>query len=65
MGTKTDDQTENATLDESWTSLGLCHYGGENEDATTMASREDGTGWIAVCDQHKDDAKKDGFQPEA
>jgi uncharacterized protein YegP (UPF0339 family) len=42
--------------------LGLCHYGGEGEEATTMAVRTDGTGWIAVCDEHKKDAEQDGFK---
>lgn len=49
---------------ESWTSLGSCHYGSEEEEATTLAVQSDGTGWISVCDQHKDEARKDGFEPE-
>ena len=63
MATRTKEKTENS-IDESWTSLGPCHYGGEDEEATTMAARSDGTGWIAVCDEHRDDATKDGFEPE-
>jgi hypothetical protein len=26
-----------------------------------MAVRNDGTGWISVCDEHKKQAAKDGF----
>jgi hypothetical protein len=54
-----------ATSEEEWTSLGTCHYGGEDEEATVMAAHADGTGWIAVCDQHTGDAKKDGYAPES
>jgi hypothetical protein len=62
VATKTDDRTP---LEEI-TNLGPCHYCGEEEDseATGMATRSDGTGWIGVCDKHKDEAKKDGFEPE-
>lgn len=42
--------------------LGPCHYGPDDE-ATIAASHSDGTGWIAVCDDHVDQAKKDGFEP--
>jgi hypothetical protein len=69
MATKTKDEDKpdqtSELGDESWTSLGPCHYGGEDEEATVMAARSDGTGWIAVCDQHKKDAKKDGFEPDS
>lgn len=41
--------------------LGTCHYGGLDEEATAMAVREDGTGWIAVCDEHREQAEQDGF----
>jgi len=27
-----------------------------------MAVRKDGTGWIAVCDDHVDQAEQDGFE---
>ena len=42
--------------------LGLCRYGDTEEDATKMAVRKDGTGWIAVCDDHVDQAEQDGFE---
>jgi uncharacterized protein YegP (UPF0339 family) len=41
--------------------LGTCHYGGLDEPATLMATREDGAGWISICEQHRDQAKQDGF----
>ena len=45
--------------------LGTCHYGGDDEPATSMAVRADGTGWIGVCDQHQQEAEQDGFKVEA
>jgi len=44
-------------------SLGKCHYGDFEEAATAAAVKEDGTGWIAVCDEHRDRAEKDGYKP--
>jgi len=44
-------------------SLGKCHYGDFEEAATATAVKEDGTGWIAICDEHRDRAEKDGYQP--
>jgi hypothetical protein len=44
-------------------SLGKCHYGDFNEAATATAVKEDGTGWIAICDEHRDQAQKDGYVP--
>jgi hypothetical protein len=44
-------------------SLGKCHYGGFDEAATATAVREDGTGWIAICEEHRDQAEKDGYVP--
>ena len=44
-------------------SLGKCHYGDFDEAATATAVREDGTGWIAICDEHRDQAEKDGYVP--
>jgi hypothetical protein len=26
-----------------------------------IATREDGTGWIAICEEHRSDAENDGF----
>ena len=43
--------------------LGKCHYGDFDEAATATAVREDGSGWIAVCDEHRDQAEKDGYVP--
>jgi hypothetical protein len=60
MGT----DAEERTSEEAMTTLGPCHYGGEDDEATMMAVRADGTGWISICDEHKKDAKKDGFEPE-
>ena len=44
-------------------SLGKCHYGDFDEAATATATRSDGTGWIAICDEHRDQAEKDGYVP--
>ena len=44
-------------------SLGKCHYGDFEEAATATAVKEDGTGWIAICDEHRDRAEKDGYTP--
>ncbi|HET6818476.1 MAG TPA: hypothetical protein VFH66_14705 [Mycobacteriales bacterium] len=44
-------------------SLGKCHYGDFDEAATATAVREDGTGWIAICDEHRDKAEQDGYVP--
>jgi hypothetical protein len=44
-------------------SLGKCHYGDFDEAATATAVREDGTGWIAICEEHRDQAEKDGYVP--
>jgi len=44
-------------------SLGKCYYGDFDEAATATAVREDGSGWIAVCDEHRDKAEKDGYVP--
>jgi hypothetical protein len=67
---KASDQSEQAESEnqeysdaEMEVNLGPCHYGGTEEEATITASREDGTGWIAVCDDHVQQAKDDGFVP--
>jgi hypothetical protein len=44
-------------------SLGKCYYGDFDEAATATAVREDGTGWIAICEEHRDRAEKDGYTP--
>ena len=44
-------------------SLGKCYYGDFDEAATATAVREDGTGWIAICDEHRDKAEQDGYVP--
>jgi hypothetical protein len=51
-----------ADVDGDWMNLGPCHYDQEH-DAAVVATREDGTGWIAVCEEHIDEAKQNGFEP--
>ena len=41
--------------------LGLCHFGGADEPASVLATRTDGTGWIAVCEEHTKDAEEQGY----
>jgi hypothetical protein len=41
--------------------LGVCHFGGAEEPASLLATRSDGTGWIAVCEKHTKDAEEQGF----
>ena len=41
--------------------LGLCYFGGAEEPASMVATRKDGTGWIAVCEKHTKDAEEQGF----
>ena len=53
-----------ALRDEGTINLGLCHFGSENEPASRLATRSDGTGWIAVCDEHTKDAEERGFVVE-
>lgn len=53
---------EDRTPVEEMTTLGQCRYC-EN-DAVRMAPHKDGTGWIAICDEHEKDARDDDFQPE-
>ena len=47
---------------EEMTTLGQCRYC-EN-DAVRMAPHKDGTGWVAICDDHEKDARDDDFVPE-
>ena len=49
--------------DQMQISLGKCYYGDFDEAATATAVREDGSGWIAICDEHRDKAKQDGYTP--
>jgi hypothetical protein len=53
---------EDRTPVEEMTTLGQCRYC-EN-DAIRMAPHKDGTGWIAICDDHEKEARDDDFQPE-
>jgi hypothetical protein len=46
---------------EEMTTLGQCRYC-ENE-AVRMAPHKDGTGWVAICDEHEKEAKDDDFVP--
>ena len=41
--------------------LGTCHFGGLDEPATLIATHADGTGWIAVCEEHRQEAEQEGF----
>ena len=49
--------------DDVQISLGKCYYGDFDEAATATAVREDGTGWIAICEEHRDKAEQDGYKP--
>jgi hypothetical protein len=53
---------EDRTPVEEMTTLGQCRYC-ENE-ATRMAPHKDGTGWIAICEDHEKEARSDDFRPE-
>jgi hypothetical protein len=50
-----------ALRDGGTLNIGLCHFGGADEPASILATREDGTGWIAVCEEHAKDAEEQGF----
>jgi hypothetical protein len=44
------------------TTLGPCHYSEDmSEHATLLAVREDGPGWIPICENHTSDAESDGY----
>lgn len=44
------------------TTLGPCHYSEDmSEQATLLAVREDGPGWIPICENHTSDAESDGY----
>jgi hypothetical protein len=53
---------EDRTPVEEMTTLGQCRYC-ENQ-AKRMAPHKDGTGWIAICDEHEKEARADDFKPE-
>ena len=53
---------EDRTPVEEMTTLGQCRYC--ESDATRMAPHKDGTGWVAICDEHEKEAKDDDFVPE-
>jgi hypothetical protein len=61
-GQRVDGEQQTADVDGDWMNLGPCHYDQEH-DAVVVATREDGTGWIAVCEEHMDEAKQNGFEP--
>lgn len=52
---------EDRTPVEEMTTLGLCHYC--QEHAVRIAAHKDGTGWIAICDEHDKQARDDDFEP--
>lgn len=58
MGTEDMDRTPV----EEMTTLGQCRYC-EN-DAKRLAPHKDGTGWVAICDEHEQEARDDDFVPE-
>jgi hypothetical protein len=44
------------------TTLGPCHYSEDmSEHATLLGVREDGPGWIPICENHTSDAESDGY----
>jgi hypothetical protein len=43
-------------------SLGPCHYDND-EQAVTIAVDADGVGWISICEEHKQRAAEDGYEP--
>jgi hypothetical protein len=53
---------EERTPVEEMTTLGQCRYC--ESDAKRMAPHKDGTGWVAICDEHEKEAKDDDFVPE-
>jgi hypothetical protein len=42
--------------------IGKCHFGDFDEPASTLAVGEDGVGWIAVCDRHRERAEQEGYR---
>jgi hypothetical protein len=45
------------------TTLGPCHYSEDmSEHATLLGVREDGPGWIPICENHRSDAESDGYK---
>jgi hypothetical protein len=54
-----------AMRDGGTLNLGMCHFGGAKEPASVLATRSDGTGWIAVCEEHTKDAEEQGFVLES
>lgn len=53
---------EDRTPADEMTTLGQCRYC-ENE-AKRLAPHKDGTGWVAICDEHEQKARDDDFVPE-
>lgn len=42
--------------------LGTCFYGGLEEDAPYVGRKPDESGWISVCEEHKQQAEGDGYE---
>jgi len=42
--------------------LGSCFYGGLEDDAVYVGRKPDETGWISVCEEHKQQAEGDGYE---
>ena len=53
-----------ALRDGGTLNLGICHFCDDGKPASVLASRSDGTGWIAVCDEHTNNAEEQGYTVE-
>lgn len=42
--------------------LGSCFYGGLEEDAVYVGRKPDESGWISVCEEHKQQAEGEGYE---
>jgi hypothetical protein len=58
----TDGSNAEQGSEEMPVSLGPCHYDND-EQAVTIAVDADGVGWISICEEHKQRAADDGYQP--
>jgi len=42
--------------------LGTCFYGGLEEDAAYIGRKPEDSGWISVCEEHRQQAEGDGYE---
>lgn len=42
--------------------LGSCFYGGLEEDAVYVGRKDGDSGWISVCEEHKQQAEEEGYE---